>query len=306
MKKYGQLLQDVVIFMALAEKSTNSSKTYGPYKRKSDGRWVILVQDNDDGKFKTKSYPKYLMEQSLGKDLGDLTVDHWDSNVDNNSLDNLRVIERAEHSRQDTRRVEPVKLKCSMCQKEFERLPRLLRDKHKKGAKGVFCSRQCSGKYNRLSQLGRVDILPVQDYVESKYYKAKYRKADFIEYIFDKYAIKKPSAEQYNIRMRDKTLSLVKDYDWYAGSGIGSRNLAPNYCWFSIKSFNPYYAQGDYSHHYIDMVEVRIHPDLSMDIIPDKEFPPEGIEAIKRAKEEVYHSYFPSLLDNQIDQNLNE
>lgn len=181
MQKYGQLVADISEFAILAE------KVYGPYKRPTDGRSIVIIKD-DAGKSRTVSYPKYLMEQHLSRKLlPNETVDHWDSNIDNNDLDNLKVIDRAEHSKQDTRRVKNIKLKCSLCQKEFERSPRLLRDKSKKGSGGPFCSRQCSGKYNRLVQLKQMDKLPAQDYVESEYYKAKYTTA-LVNYLLTKYA----------------------------------------------------------------------------------------------------------------------
>lgn len=182
MHKYADLLTKLDQFLALAEKE------YGPYKRPSDGRWIMILMD-DVGKNHTISYPKFLMEKHLKRKLlPNETIDHWDSNVDNNNLDNLFVIDRAEHSRQDTRRVKNIKLTCPICKQEFERSPRLLRDKSKKGSGGPFCSRQCSGKYNRLVQLKQMDKLPAQDYVPSEYYKQKYVSA-VADYIILKYSI---------------------------------------------------------------------------------------------------------------------
>jgi hypothetical protein len=148
---------------------------YGPYKV-HDGRQIVVLIDKKSGKRRTVSYPKWIMEKHLGKELDrdQGTVDHWDSNIDNNSLDNLRVIDRKEHSRQDTRRVKNQKFNCAWCKKEFERSPRLIRDKSKKKSGGPFCSRKCSGTYNRMLQLKLVDRLPPQPYVESEYYKLKY------------------------------------------------------------------------------------------------------------------------------------
>ena len=71
-----------------------NKKIYGPYQGK-DGRLRVVV----DGV--TISYPKYLIEQQLGKKLGlNETVHHIDGDVSNNSLDNLMVIDRSIHSRQ--------------------------------------------------------------------------------------------------------------------------------------------------------------------------------------------------------------
>lgn len=167
MNKYGELLNKIEGFLALAE------KLYGPYRR-PDGRQIVILKD-DSGKTRTISYPKYLMEQHLGRPLGaDDTVDHWDSNVDNNDLDNLRVMPRGEHSSDDTRRVKNVKFQCALCKKDFERSPRLVRDKAKKNKAGPFCSRRCAGQYSRKVQLKLLDKMGPQPMVESEYYKKKY------------------------------------------------------------------------------------------------------------------------------------
>lgn len=66
---------------------------YGPYQGK-DGRFRVIVNG------KTVSYPKYLVEQTLGRKLDkNETVHHIDGNPANNSLDNLQVISRKEHCR---------------------------------------------------------------------------------------------------------------------------------------------------------------------------------------------------------------
>ena len=150
-------------------------KVHGPYKRKIDGRQIVIVVE-DNGEARTVSYPKWLLEMQLGRRLDpDMeTVDHWDSNIENNELENLRIVPREEHSREDTRRVKPVKFKCAWCQKDFERSPRLVRDKARKNKAGPFCSRQCAGKYSRKLQLKLIDKFDVQPVVDSEYYKKKY------------------------------------------------------------------------------------------------------------------------------------
>lgn len=148
-------------------------KVYGPYKRQDDRQLVIVVDKN--GVRRTISYPKWLMELQLGRQLGpDETIDHWDSNIDNNNMDNLRVVPRDEHSADDTRRVKLVKFKCAWCDQEFERSPRLIRDKSRKNKAGPFCSRPCAGRYSRMVQLKLIDKLGPQPLVESEYYKKKY------------------------------------------------------------------------------------------------------------------------------------
>lgn len=153
-------------------------KVFGPYRRGKDGRQIVIVIENN-GQRRTVSYPKWLMELQMGRKLDpDLeTVDHIDSNFDNNNLDNLRVMPRSEHSSDDTRRVKHVKFCCAWCDKEFERSPRLVRDKSKKQKAGPFCSRACAGKYSRMLQLKLIDKFDAQPSIDSEYYKKKYVKA---------------------------------------------------------------------------------------------------------------------------------
>lgn len=152
-------------------------KVHGPYRRQ-DGRQIVIVIENN-GKRRTVSYPKWLMELQLGRKLDpDLeTVDHIDSNFENNDINNLRVMPRDEHSTEDTRRVKPVKFTCAWCDKEFERSPRLVRDKARKNKAGPFCSRACAGKYSRMLQLKLIDKFDSQPVIDSEYYKKKYVKA---------------------------------------------------------------------------------------------------------------------------------
>jgi len=153
-------------------------KVHGPYRRKTDGRQIVIVVENN-GNRRTVSYPKWLMELQLGRRLDpDLeTVDHYDTDIDNNDISNLRIVPRHEHSANDTRRVKLVKFTCAWCDKEFERSPRLVRDKAKKNKAGPFCSRACAGKYSRKLQLKLIDKFDTQPVIDSEYYKAKYVKA---------------------------------------------------------------------------------------------------------------------------------
>jgi hypothetical protein len=148
-------------------------KVYGPYTR-GNGRQLVIVVDKN-GVRRTISYPKWIMELQLGRKLdSNETIDHWDSNIDNNNLDNLRIMPRDEHSADDTRRVKLVKFKCAWCDQDFERSPRLVRDKSRKNKAGPFCSRPCAGKYSRMLQLKLIDKLGPQPMVDSEYYKKKY------------------------------------------------------------------------------------------------------------------------------------
>lgn len=160
-------------------------RVYGPYKERR-GRKIVIVM-YPDGTRETISYPKYLVEQAIGmkldRDMG--TIDHIDGNFDNNNLSNLKIVPRVEHSTLDTRRVKLIKYNCLMCGKEFERSPRLIRDKAKKGKSGPYCSKSCAGKYARLLQLARIDRHQLQQPVESEYYKKKHLLA--LDYLVDQF-----------------------------------------------------------------------------------------------------------------------
>src|ERR1700686_3695861 len=148
-----------------------ADKEYGPYYNGNQNRQIMIVVD-DQGKRRTVSLPKRIMEKYLGRPLTpEETVDHIDRNHSNNDVNNLRIVPRSQHSRDDTRRVKLIKFKCSMCNKDFERSPRLVRDKSKKGKSGPFCSRQCAGKYARQLQLKLLEKFPGQPYLESEYYR---------------------------------------------------------------------------------------------------------------------------------------
>lgn len=170
MNKYGSLIGAIDFYYLVV----TASKVHGPYYR-NNGRQIVIII-NDDGTRRTVSYPKFLVEQHLGRQLDpDLeTIDHIDSNFDNNDLNNLRIVPRKQHSADDTRRVKLVKFNCAWCNKEFERSPRLVRDKAKKNKSGPFCSRVCAGKYSRRIQLKLIDKFDVQPVIDSEYYKRKY------------------------------------------------------------------------------------------------------------------------------------
>lgn len=146
---------------------------YGPYTRPNGRRLIIEVSHR--GKRRTVSYPKWLLEQQLGRKLhpDKETVDHIDSDLNNNDINNLRIMPRKEHSTEDTRRVKFVDFQCPWCDKNFARSPRLVRDKSKKKKAGPFCSRRCAGKYSRKLQLKLIDKLGPQPFLISEYYKKK-------------------------------------------------------------------------------------------------------------------------------------
>lgn len=180
----GQILKLAEDYCLKAE----ADKIFGPY-RKQDGRQIVIIK-NDDGTSRTVSYPKFLMEQHLGKvlDPNTQTIDHKNFDFNDNRIENLQILPRAEHSEGDTRRVKLIKLKCQMCDKDFERSPRLMRDKSKRNVGGWFCGRSCAGKYSRQRQLGKIDKLPSPEHLPSEYYRKK-NVENLGEELADKYDI---------------------------------------------------------------------------------------------------------------------
>ena len=71
---------------------------YGPYLRK-DGRQHVVLRHKETKKLKTVSYPKFLLENKIGRYLHDHeTCDHIDEDHTNNSLDNLQPLSRLDNA----------------------------------------------------------------------------------------------------------------------------------------------------------------------------------------------------------------
>ena len=122
-----------------------------------DGRTRMYDPDTK----KVTSYPRYLMEQKLGRSLRhNEDVHHLDNNPLNNDLSNLEVRLRGEHQREHSTKYHDKTMTCSYCGKEFiwtahQQKLRAANAKrpgrHESGL--VFCSRKCSGSYGRELQL---------------------------------------------------------------------------------------------------------------------------------------------------------
>jgi hypothetical protein len=117
----------------------------------------------EDGTKSTKSYPKWLMEQKLGRELHPTkeTIDHIDGDFTNNDFSNLRIVPMGKHAKEDSVYVKDVKVICLQCGDEFYRRARDLDRNARLGKAGPFCSKQCAGKYGASIQNGR-KRLPAQ------------------------------------------------------------------------------------------------------------------------------------------------
>lgn len=157
--------------MNIESKVYEECKIYGPYKSRKDGRLRCQVIFPNK-KTKILSYPKYLMEVHLNRYLNDdETIDHIDGDFLNNSIENLRIIDRKEHAINDAIRNKDVTVVCAYCGKVFTIKGSKIhyRNRKDKHQSGYFCSRQCTGKYGADVQNGR--IIPYKvDKIEAEKY----------------------------------------------------------------------------------------------------------------------------------------
>lgn len=109
------------------------SKIFGPYYRK-------------DGKLQTKSYPKYLLEQKLGRELmGEETCDHVDENFQNDDINNLQILTRAQNvakARIGFKKAIYYFI-CPTCHKPASKELHDVKGNWKQGSSGPYCSREC-------------------------------------------------------------------------------------------------------------------------------------------------------------------
>jgi hypothetical protein len=125
-------------------------KIYGPYTRK-DGRQHVIIYEN--GNRKTISYPKFLLEQKLGRSLlPNETCDHIDNDYTNNCLGNLQVLTRSDNCKKQMafKPAEKGYFVCPECNKSFYKEMRYVRHNniHQKKV-GPFCSKSCAGRYSQ-------------------------------------------------------------------------------------------------------------------------------------------------------------
>ena len=121
-------------------------KIYGPYLRKDGRKHVVIVRE--DGTKTTKSWPRVLMEKSLGRELlPEETVDHIDGNFSNDSLNNLQLLSLEDNARKAVVPAEQLTLFCKVCGKEFQRRKAIhLYETIVRKKDGPFCSHKCVGK----------------------------------------------------------------------------------------------------------------------------------------------------------------
>lgn len=122
---------------------------YGPYRNRQGRQHVIHYQD---GKRKTQSYPRYLMEQHLGRKLEQWEhVDHINGDPSDDRIENFQILTQQENNQK--RVVEQgleaklLQFQCPVCYTQFEILERVYRRNQLKLSKeGPYCSKSCCGK----------------------------------------------------------------------------------------------------------------------------------------------------------------
>ena len=123
------------------------------YKCK-DGRTRAYLKDDK----KVISYPRYILEKHLGRELDcNEQVHHKDGNPLNNELDNLEIRMLGEHQKEHSTKYFDKVVVCQWCGEPFlwtaKQQRNFYRARNKVGrAKTPFCSKKCVGEYGKLIQ----------------------------------------------------------------------------------------------------------------------------------------------------------
>lgn len=124
-------------------------KKLGPYIHKRNG--YIYFVEIDNGKRKIVYEHREIIERKLGRKLNnDEVVHHINEIKTDNREENLEVKSWSSHSAHHARELTVLTLECAECKVQFNRDAR--QRKENKGYTNSFCSRRCSGIYNRRNQ----------------------------------------------------------------------------------------------------------------------------------------------------------
>ena len=124
-----------------------------------DGRVRVYNKDSK----KVTSYPRFLMEQALGRPLEkNEQIHHLDEDPLNNRFSNLAIVSSSEHAKFHATKYYDKEVVCPWCGESFI-WTKEQQSRHYSNASrvnrpnmaGPFCSKRCAGSYGRFEQLNR-------------------------------------------------------------------------------------------------------------------------------------------------------
>lgn len=120
-------------------------KVYGPYTRK-DGRKHVIHYDGVTRR--TQSYPRYLMEQYLGRQLEEWEqVDHINNDPTDDRIDNLQLLTQADNIKKSAKSPKMYNFDCPVCGEPCSmRYSVYHANNIVQGKAGPYCSKSCAGK----------------------------------------------------------------------------------------------------------------------------------------------------------------
>lgn len=137
-----------------AEDAMTIDRIRGPYFDKRSGRRKIEIWEG--GVRRQTTYARWLVEQSLGRRLGENEhVDHIDDDKSNDDLSNLCVLTPRQNHEKEHGVAEYIKFRCPECGDWTERLAREVRHTRKQGKAGPFCGRSCAGRANQRARVAK-------------------------------------------------------------------------------------------------------------------------------------------------------
>ena len=121
-----------------------------------DGRCRVYLRDTKQ----VVSYPRYLIEQTLGRKLKDNEqVHHKDGNPLNNNIDNLEIRLLGEHQREHSKKYFDKITACEWCNTDFlwtaKQQSMFYRNQKRRNffTEKPFCSKKCAGQYGKFVQM---------------------------------------------------------------------------------------------------------------------------------------------------------
>lgn len=121
-------------------------KTYGPYRRK-DGRQIVIHYDELTKSQHTQSYPRYLVEQFLGRKLETWEqVDHINNDHTDDRLENFQLLTQQQNNEKSRVPAKIYQFFCPQCGEWTTKSARRVRNNRRQGKKGPFCSKSCAAK----------------------------------------------------------------------------------------------------------------------------------------------------------------